>query len=1011
MKDYFLKPSGSSRDAYINYLLDRLTEFRKAGSSFGQKHAGPVNFHIVKKIIQGQLAWPLDDEAHFAETCAHIQGAIDNTILGRRNAARGITNFHSFEDHGKPKAAKSRPALPASPVGQKPVCARPSLKGEAKAVPQPSSAKLGLPASRFKVIAPEIDSRPVNQPPSALAGLSASRSMTEPAISALSSALECKAKAPEAGPQAYGPLPDKESKPAETGLAVTASQIATAAQMKRQAVQWHLKKIHHSGSRLVGGQLTKTWTVASLPPVLRDKLTANAKARQYRHIEHLLSDPAAAWQPPLPLADCAAVSVEQAVKLCEALADAIARRNDKMIPAGEFEARGLLEYKRVFGHEISGRHWQRLLRRTLDRDNGAENFSRLEIYLPENPQRRAVSPEFLSLREQEQLQELHDFILGCKNPAEPNNAESQLLWLRSFELYERLIQVDPKHQKVKRDLVSFLWRHAPALAASKSALGKNFDRKYQRWVIAGRTANALADRRLEVAAGKRLELPAEVRDQIIAHAAIKCGGRVAQAWRELNEANAIPENVLERYQTNPASKSYVPHSIRESVSAEVKMLTDIHHGPRQAKLNGAFISRDWSDVYAGDWHQSDDCTLPVYYYVPDGQGWFTLMRGQFLPMIDLRSTCILDFVLISERNYNALTIRSLITKVCDKYGLPRRGFAFENGIWRSAKILKGVSQALPSAGEVELGLRGLGLEFRHATLPRVKPIERVLGQLQNMMEGEPGYIGRNEQIEKFERVQRAKLEVEARRQHPSKYFYSEDQWLARLTEICEQYNRTKQDGKMTEGLSPEDAYAKFQKQDDPPTRLDASCRYLLATHKRPARVNRNGITLRFGKHAFVYRNSLTGRLVGKQVLTWFDPDCPHTLTVTDMDRQNPFCVPLSTDIGAMDATPEEMDEATSSAASHQSYARTRYSDLRAKFIPRFRVNVAIGVTAALGEEMNAQRKALVEEKREVSSLRQRVKKVARDLGAKSLPADSREQAKAWEDLQSQLNQIENGDAQ
>jgi len=92
----------------------------------------------------------------------------------------------------------------------------------------------------------------------------------------------------------------------------------------------------------------------------------------------------------------------------------------------------------------------------------------------------------------------------------------------------------------------------------------------------------------------------------------------------------------------------------------------------------------------------------------------TLMRGQFLPMIDLRSTCILDFVLLSERNYNALSIRSLITKVCNKYGLPRRGFAFENGIWRSARILKGASDTLPSQGEVEMGLRSLGLEFQQS---------------------------------------------------------------------------------------------------------------------------------------------------------------------------------------------------------------------------------------------------------------------------------------------------------
>ena len=115
-------------------------------------------------------------------------------------------------------------------------------------------------------------------------------------------------------------------------------------------------------------------------------------------------------------------------------------------------------------------------------------------------------------------------------------------------------------------------------------------------------------------------------------------------------------------------------------------MEDIHHGPRQSKLNGAYISRDWNFVHSIDW-------FPVRMILPcpftftrwTGAAGFELIRGQVLLMIDfLRSTCILGFVLLSAKNYNARAIRTLITKVSDQHGLPRKGFYFERGIWEKS---------------------------------------------------------------------------------------------------------------------------------------------------------------------------------------------------------------------------------------------------------------------------------------------------------------------------------------
>src|SRR5207245_575223 len=107
--------------------------------------------------------------------------------------------------------------------------------------------------------------------------------------------------------------------------------------------------------------------------------------------------------------------------------------------------------------------------------------------------------------------------------------------------------------------------------------------------------------------------------------------------------------------------------------------------------NGAYIERYWEAVPAMAWYCMDDATLPIYFYIPDGNGWFTLLRGQFLLAIDTRTTCILGYALMPERSYNARVIRSLVTRVCDEYGLPRKGFYFERGIWENSKILKGAS--------------------------------------------------------------------------------------------------------------------------------------------------------------------------------------------------------------------------------------------------------------------------------------------------------------------------------
>jgi hypothetical protein len=733
----------------------------------------------------------------------------------------------------------------------------------------------------------------------------------------------------------------------------TASQIARALCLKRQAVQRMLSKIESSCILEVNGNGAKAWSLSALPETFRALIVEEAKRRGFASPDEFLSA-RREWQPSTPIAQTSQPSLEKAAKLQRALRGWFDTRKFSIKSASERERDGLIDYQREFGHSISARHFRRLVQRVLDRDGGAENLERLELYLED------TAPKRTERAEQPELRALQEVIASFKNAASPTDPEIDYLWVRCFELFVELTEYGQNAKKLKSSLIRFLLRHAPGIGATKEAVRKSFERKLSRWTNGDCLPQAMADQRKEKSGRHRAPaLSQDDRDTLIGHAVFNCDGRVSQAWRELVQGRKLSEGLLEYYLSNPGSKSYCPTRIREEVKFEVAMMDDIHHGPRQEKLNGAHISRDWSGVASMDWLCADDATLEVYFFVPDGKDWFRLTRGQFLVMIDTRTLRVLGFGMRPEKTYNAAMIRTLITRVCDEHGLPRKGFYFERGIWQSSRLLKGDPAATGpvSLPETELGLRSLGLQFRHSRLPRSKPVEMVIHALQDLMEGEPGYVGPDEKRERFERIQRKKLDVESRRISPEGIFYSLDQWVARLEKICESYNATVQDGKMTGGLSPDDAFHKFGRTSDPVIKLPASCRYLLANHRRPVKVTDNGITLRFGKQAYNYKSEETGRLRGQTVLAWFNPDVPEILTVTDTDLKNAFCVSQAPEVPAMDVSREQLRQAYSTIADHQSYARVQYRALRSKHPVQFRQALVERSVSELGNQMAASEKA------------------------------------------------------
>lgn len=791
-----------------------------------------------------------------------------------------------------------------------------------------------------------------------------------------------------------------------------AAQLAAGLGLSKRAVLARLDA-DAAGVVMVRGQKSAGWPLAALPEPWRARLEEAAAAGRYRNAETMLNaPPVPPWQPAIPLADLPPDCIAAAVKLQKALAPALARNEDLSLNEAEFEDRGADDYARIFGHRITRRYWRELYRRTLARDAGAENFGRVEIYLSNQLKRKSDALPAFSAALGEEFRELHEVLATFTNPAGPTSAEESLLWLRAFELLESLVADGSKaEKKLRARLLQFLWKHAPWLAASPNALRVTFDRKLRRWREQGRAPAALVDKR-EVKRGKA-KAPAfdqESLDKITWHTVANCGGRISQGVRELAQANAIAPRISDYQLRQPASKSYVPARLRNALRADVAALVPFHQGPRAAEKMLASLDLDYEGVFSMDAVQADDFTMPVYFYVPDGRGWFTLTRGQVLLAIDWRSLRVLGFCLYPEGQYNSGLIRTLFTRVFDGHGLAKTLY-LERGIWKTSKLVTGgaanvqaertaAGAGLPfSWAEVEMGLRQFGIKFIHARRARSKPVERVGGLMQDLMEGEPGYCGRDERRDCPEITTKNKRLVETRQAEPAALgIYSLTQWEERLHALCSRYNATMQEGKRLAGLSPDEAFGRFWNQADPPTKFDASCRYLLAHHRIPVEVQigegRTGLILfQVRGERFRYCDAQTGARIGQKLLAWFNPEAPESCTFTDANLRNAFTVARLNSTNGLFAD-ASLAEGNAKVSAALGYTKARYQVLKAKFGQPFRENIVSLSTAVLGVHIEQAAEKQKQREKATQTRTRTIRRLADELGIPAALRADDEQTRA-----------------
>ncbi len=796
----------------------------------------------------------------------------------------------------------------------------------------------------------------------------------------------------------------------------TAAEIARALDKTPRAIRMALADVPHTSLDVVNGGEVKRWSWAALPKAIRDELDGAAVAKNFRDGAAMLAAPAhldADKEAKLTaLRALWAATTEdyrtKAVNLQRALLASLRAYDAGELAGAELEARGLADYTRLHGHTVSPRTWRFMFQRTRDRARTPADYAKPELFLDENCAIRRELPAALSF--DECFGPLHLMIGGFHNPTAPTPGECEALWARACELFHP--RTTDRH--FKRALLDFLWHFAPRLALSKEALRVNLGRKLDAWQSAEHRATALRDKRRSKA-GEKVSAPFAQSDldTIISFSLFNCGARLAQGVRELRTLGFHSNLSLDmlgylgtQAQASTRDKSYVPTRLREAVRHELAMLKPHRIGPRAADGESAWLTRDWSAVPSMFAITMDDLTPPTYMWTRDSSGKVILTRGQCLAAVDCRSWRILGFSLQPDRNYNSHVIRTLITRVCSDRGLPNI-FYLERGIWESSKLIKGnaVGREMRETGEpfswpeCEHGLTEFGVKFIHAIRPRSKIVERVFGALQSLMEGEPGYCGREERKDRPEDLAKKMYAVE-HGEDPSKHFYSFEQWEERLGELCEKYNAERQCGDVLDGLSPNQAFEQCMDNANPPTRFGADCRYLLAHQKVTKLVGNNGVTLSFGKERFTYRDAQTGALRGQTVLCWFDPDAPEHLVITDMNRKNPISVERAVAVLPFDDESEHFRHEIGKAQAHSGHARARYRVLRTGFKESFRRVIPDRAAAELGATIELKRAERSTEQRAQESLHRKAARLCEELGMPTALARhaNAEQVQGWADM-------------
>jgi len=780
--------------------------------------------------------------------------------------------------------------------------------------------------------------------------------------------------------------------------AFTANQLSAALGKTKRAVLMTLREVPASSEAIVRGHRAGAWTIAALPLKLREELAIVAEARGYRDAAHFLTTPPAqVWPPPgFPkLSEIAQHCVDKASKLQRALAHVLALQNDLSRTSGELEQIGLADYQREFGYTITDRALRSLVKRTIERDAGCENFTRLELYLDERPARLAPLPSKPRPGDEVEFRELREVIATFKNTAAPTAAEFQYLWLRAFEIHEAHVAEGKPAKRTARALVRFLFAVMPSLANHEAALRKKFKRMLARWQKNEQRIESLTDKRTENSGHFRsAQLHPEDVQRIVWEAGKNCRGRILQAAKRLCAKNELQDPALKEWAIKGcSSRSGVYRQLLALGSPQARQVRKYVLDENAAYKSRPHMDLDGTNVRSMKAVVVDDFTLPVRVRVPDGKGWWRLTRGQCILATDYATDCALSFGLQQEEQPNSLIARTTLVRAFGEHGVPdilvvERGKVFADSKYvtggERARHLMRNSETPFSDAEVSMGLRRF-CEVIVSKHPRSKPVERVGDLVQALMSGEPGYTGIEERYDCPHETKYWTEQLKRKDPKSLEHFYTLEEWRERLKQIFfDEYNNKRRGDRTRKipGLTPLEAFRQRWTHNEQ-RKIPPEMRFLLSHHRVDnVPVTEDGIRLQFRNKMYRYFDGQTGHwetFVGKPVTAWVDPEAPEFATFTDRNMQNAFTVPLH-----VNPVPFEFEETyqTEQAKSwaHVNAGKRLYAELKCQPWATFRPVIPSARDASLAVEITEQQGRAQAIRTEEQKRTTRLRKSASALG-------------------------------
>lgn len=686
---------------------------------------------------------------------------------------------------------------------------------------------------------------------------------------------------------------DISTPPRPRATAFTARQIAARSVCDPKTVSRRLEgipavqflDIEHAGRPV------PAWTIAALPPAIREELARRARKCGHRTIEDYMQDSSARWQPSVALRECCDADLDHAVRMQRALLPLITdERAD--VKASEFEALGVKLHAEAFDlvNPISERHWRRLFRIVVDRIGGHDDIERLDYYLPARQTRRE-EPAAVVTAATEAIYDLDSAIRGCRDPLNPSLPEWELIKRRVCEHFEGLRFRGLTQKQAMRQLGEQLAEKPPFVRLSRDGIRKKIGRWLEKFDEHEGAPEAFVDGR-EKNTGNRdgYSFPEADFNQMVGVAVYRHDGDIAAAWRELWYTKAFTPATMEHFgKWQRSRKSDVPKSVMEAVRFPVQVLCKWKLGERgynsmRARVNLSAAPLSPMMVISGD-----DLTPDCYYGVEVAPGKDRMVRGQILLFIDFATLRIIGYVISPAPSYNSLMILGEMTRIFRDIGVPA-GVQFEKNIWE-AHIVQGRSKTAPSLSQTERESRfeQMGIKFTYTTSPQGKArTERVIRFVQEAFRAEPGSCGSDEKVtcpeetrRRIERVNRGELRAR------DAGFHDLASFGARFAEICRTYNATAQEGKILNGLSPDAAFEQFFDPEFLPTKFTPELEHLLTYHDEEVKVTINGIRLPFGKGVYYKDETMNlNRYQGQTVkvhlpiLEWSENGLPDRLIVS-----------------------------------------------------------------------------------------------------------------------------------